>query len=999
MQKLFLLLFIISFQATAITSIDTSSEKELIHNEIIENFNQKIKPDLEPSSINGTLNGSSEISGSFIDIETNELVSDNFYTWISLKRRVNSSSEWESHENYFSTGSSFHFTDLPNGEYYLSIKSEFILDQEQQPIFMPTLWHPQGQIVNSFSTIPNDSILVVNADNSVISADFQLTPAAILAVTNDENNGETLSYYMAINNESEVFESIRYITNTFVDQVSVNNTILVSYLPIGDYRFYVDANEPNFTNIAHVNQIFGYGECYNCKLDLLSGKGEVFSLSKFERKIIDVELTEGASILGEILIEENESDNSYYTWMYLTSPQGAIDKHAILFDDEVDSGEYQVSGLAAGEYYARFLRDGYIRDSFGDVHCPYFACEDYNSKPIRIVKGENRVNVDKLLRKGTRISGTVLDAETGLTLEPDDSLLFESHFIEILDENFNIVGGEYVHPERQNSFYLRNALPKGKYYVKTGSTNANISNRSYINQVYPNIECEGNICDFSKAELIEIDSLSTIENINFSLNKGFSISGKVKSLTDGNAVEGIEVVAVNRQGLFVDVIKTNSNGEYELRGLKSGKYHVRTYNGNKKHYFFDNQKLNVQNSWVNQTHPKLNCINDSCSMFNASIIEIANENVSGIDFSLDKGYSINGFVKNKFAGIGVSKIEIKIYTDFNEYIGSYYTDEHGYYTTPALVPGNYKLITSNPMHYQNQAFGGYQCGIGECNALQSETVTIADSSLDNIDFELTSGQDYYPQLSGLWYNQEQSGHGLQLEVIKSKGTATLYASWYVVKDGQPMWLTGTGPLNKELAFVDLSISNGNSFPPNFDPETVDLTPWGSLQFKFNDMDHAQMSWTTETEGFTNGSIDLTRLTNLSTTQNQDNSIDACLSGTFYNPDQSGHGVMLEVLGENADSMALTWFTYNDNKQYWLLATGAVSDKEANLSAVYSSGSDFPPDFDSNVNYIVQWGDFNLTKVDNDHIQLEWTPNADHLDFGSGIMNMQRLTKIEGLGCD
>ncbi len=72
----------------------------------------------------------------------------------------------------------------------------------------------------------------------------------------------------------------------------------------------------------------------------------------------------------------------------------------------------------------------------------------------------------------------------------------------------------------------------------------------------------------------------------------------------------------------------------------------------------------------------------------------------------------------------------------------------------------------------------------------------------------------------VYYNQDQSGHGLQLEVIKSNDTATLYASWYVVKDGEPIWLTGTGPLNKELAFIDMSITNGNGFPPAFDPDSI-----------------------------------------------------------------------------------------------------------------------------------------------------------------------------------
>ena len=48
---------------------------------------------------------------------------------------------------------------------------------------------------------------------------------------------------------------------------------------------------------------------------------------------------------------------------------------------------------------------------------------------------------------------------------------------------------------------------------------------------------------------------------------------------------------------------------------------------------------------------------------------------------------------------------------------------------------------------------------------------------------------------------------------------------------------------------------------------------------------------------------------------------------------------------------------------------------------------------------VEWGSFELTKIDNDHIEINWNPNSQHSDFGSGSINLQRLTKIESLGCD
>ena len=577
-------------------------------------------------------------------------------------------------------------------------------------------------------------------------------------------------------------------------------------------------------------------------------------------------------------------------------------------------------------------------------------------------------------------------------------IFFDEHIIEVLDENLVVQSGVYV-SSNQGKYQIKEALPPGKYYIKTGSRNSNYSNRNYVNQVYPNIDCEGNICDFSKAELFEITSTEIIENIDFNLNRGLSISGFVKNSLDNQGLRNIEVVVLNQDGDFVDVIRTNWDGSYIVRGLKSGQYYLRTYNGNKKHYLFNRKPSDTPFSWVNQLYPDQNCVNDSCDLSSNNLIQINDMDVVDINFELEKGYAMSGFVRNRSNNSVVFDIEIKLYSELNEYIESYYTDERGYFATAALAVGNYKISTDNNSFYINQMTGGADCGFGVCDLADSTLVSITDGSINNINFDLIPGKDYYSQLSGLWYNQQQSGHGLQIEVIKSNGTATLYASWYVVKDGVPMWLTGTGPLNKELAFIDLYITNGNDFPPNFEPVDVQRSFWGTLNLNFTDRDHALMEWNTNAEGFSSGGIELQRLTNLSTTQKSDDSIDACLSGTYYNPDQSGHGVMLEVLGENADSMAITWFTYNDNKQFWLLATGAVSGTQANLSAIYTNGSDFPPMFDSEINETVEWGSFNLSKVDNDNIQLDWNPNSEHADFGSGSINLQRLTKIESLGCD
>jgi hypothetical protein len=943
--------------------------------------------------------GTSVISGQIFDIETNQLVGEEYNATVSLSRREDSSSEWQSVDFLTGVSNSFEFTNLPDGEYYLSIRAGFSLEIEPQEIYMPTLWHPQGLIVDSFSTIANESILIINSENSNINANFKLVPAAILVITNDEYNGESLSKFKAINNDNDLFYSIRSITSTLIGQVSVSTTILYNYLPVGDYRLYIDAKFTNFPSLDRTSQIYGEGECYNCMLELLSGKGETVTLSKFDTKIIDVNLSKGASISGKLTFDQYNLFVPNFPYINVVNENGEVAGFTYFDSDVNPEGDYKVIGLSAGEYYLNFASERYIREPYTNKQCPSLICSIYDSIPIRVPSNQQVMEINHTLRNGTSIGGKLFDAQTGLELIPDPLNVGFNNYIEVLDENLHVVAGRAVYNGSTGSYYLlNNALENGKYYIKTGSSRSFISNRNYVNQVYPNIECEGNVCDFSQAELIDLNLPDSIQQFNFNLNRAFSISGIVTRDIESSPIQNIQMAVLTTQGLIADIVTTDANGGYKLGGLKPGSYYVRSYNGNKEDFRRFPKSGVIPSALVNQIYPNQVCTNDICPLNSENLIQITDENITGINFELNSGLSISGFVKDKIKDIGVANIEIKIYSEAGEYIESYYSDEYGYYKTAALDVGNYKLVTENLRHYENQAFGGFRCGLGECDVASSVVVAL-DESVGNINFELISGQDYYPQLSGLWYNQSQSGHGLQIEVIKSNGTATLYASWYVVKDGEPMWLTGTGPLNKELAFIDLYITNGNQFPPNFESNNVERSLWGTLNFKFDDLNNAVMSWNSQIEGYSDGEIELTRLSNLSKLQKDDDSIDACLSGTFYNPDQSGHGVMVEVLGENADSMVLTWFTYNDNKQFWLLATGDVNGTVANLSAIYTNGSDFPPLFDSDINETISWGGFNIRKTDDDNIEFEWSPNSDHADFGSGSINLHRLTKIEGLGCD
>lgn len=114
--------------------------------------------------------------------------------------------------------------------------------------------------------------------------------------------------------------------------------------------------------------------------------------------------------------------------------------------------------------------------------------------------------------------------------------------------------------------------------------------------------------------------------------------------------------------------------------------------------------------------------------------------------------------------------------------------------------------------------------------------------------------------SGSWYSAAQNGHGVQAQVLDVDGRRQLLIAWYVYVDGRQTWLTGLGPIVGNRAVVDLKLTSGGQFPPNFDPAAVQSLPWGQAEFDFLDNQHMDLRWQSNVDGFSSGSLQLQRLT-------------------------------------------------------------------------------------------------------------------------------------------
>ena len=127
------------------------------------------------------------------------------------------------------------------------------------------------------------------------------------------------------------------------------------------------------------------------------------------------------------------------------------------------------------------------------------------------------------------------------------------------------------------------------------------------------------------------------------------------------------------------------------------------------------------------------------------------------------------------------------------------------------------------------------------------------------------------------------------------------------------------------------------------------------------------------------------------------SIVPAMTGAWYDPAQKGHGILVEVL-PGAQVIAW-WFAFNPagTEQAWFGGQGTYNGNTATISAVdQPTDGRFIPNFDASKIVHNPWGSLTLTFTDCDHGKVDFASTT--AGYGSGSMNLTRLTQPSGLSC-
>ncbi len=121
------------------------------------------------------------------------------------------------------------------------------------------------------------------------------------------------------------------------------------------------------------------------------------------------------------------------------------------------------------------------------------------------------------------------------------------------------------------------------------------------------------------------------------------------------------------------------------------------------------------------------------------------------------------------------------------------------------------------------------------------------------------------------------------------------------------------------------------------------------------------------------------------------------TGAWYDPAQSGHGLFLEVLNNNA--FLAWWFTFDPagTQQSWFGGVGTYSGNTATITQVIQTiGGRWIPNFDPSKLTQISWGTLTLTFTDCNNGRVDF--NSPVAGYGVGSMMLSRLTLPDGLTC-
>jgi hypothetical protein len=213
---------------------------------------------------------------------------------------------------------------------------------------------------------------------------------------------------------------------------------------------------------------------------------------------------------------------------------------------------------------------------------------------------------------------------------------------------------------------------------------------------------------------------------------------------------------------------------------------------------------------------------------------------------------------------------------------------------------------------------------------------IADGPVIPVDDDIAA-----EEIPGTYFNAGRDGCQLTLE----RDQVVFVLTCYFYLEGEQFWLIGIGELvNGQIVFGELTITSGAQYGDDFNPADVVRTNWGSAIMTWSDCNNADLDLLPILPGYEAITLELTRIVPTICGGGGVQGDDALWMGAFFNALRDGEGFHFGV--EAGSIYVMTWYTYLDGKQVWMIGTGVRDGNRVVFSdVVITYGADFGSGFD------------------------------------------------------
>ncbi|MEO8359991.1 MAG: carboxypeptidase regulatory-like domain-containing protein [Vicinamibacteria bacterium] len=451
------------------------------------------------------------------------------------------------------------------------------------------------------------------------------------------------------------------------------------------------------------------------------------------------------------------------------------------------AGTYRVFANPFGDYL------GHVYGAAGD--CSSFgSCNMTSGTSFTVANPGTVVGINIAVTKGGHIAGTVASTLSGLPIQSIQVNVYDATGF-LITQGFSDNSGAWISSA---------ALKPGSYRCVAPAANL----QGYVSEIYNDIHVIGTASagTIASGAAITVAGGATTAGVDFNLETAGTASGLVT--TPGQiAPSSVRIQIFNSSRGLVATATPNGMGEWQTPGLLAGSYYART-----------SSSVGLINE-VYDNVPSPDPVGTSATAGGTLFAIAAGADTSGIDFILEQGGTLSGSVKAAATNNGISGMQVRAYDASGLYVTNAITASNGAWSIQGLVPGSYRLRTSNAQGFIEKIYSNISSpgAAATAGAIAAGTPVTATAGLNTsgLDFLLETGA----QVSGL-ITSSQTGlpiNNATISLYTADGNFLANAS----SNASGLWAFSTGLLpgsyrarsSNSQGFVN-EIYNGMDSPGN-----------------------------------------------------------------------------------------------------------------------------------------------------------------------------------------